>query len=598
MAEENIPGQKAFEQTDEKVAPEVRGMEEEFGLARDLTASLIKTAKAFRFYPPDNPTLKGFSDQMVRKLQFFMGRYQTFTLQVGEYSLAYKGRVLNEDRDVKTSLAFLLYSDGLRELRFNQGIEDWEAQGLLDVIRRSDHVSKLEDDLVTLLWESDFPHIGSKAVEDNLDEVPVAVPEAVGQFRGDLTFMPLAHQVEVDLPGRGEGEGEFVKPFLFDDGTAAAEALNRNLSVLTAEEAERLRKEVEDERDPSVVLNTVDSLLEIMAMENDPGISQDAVSLLGKILDGRLALGQFEGAARLVERVRGVLEVGGLREEHSEILRRFLEEAGSGARIAQIGKALEKEADPRLEAAGGYLALLQRNALQPLIGHLLGEIANSKARRMLCDAIAGIGRDAVDVITPFLDDPRWYVVRNIVYILGRIGKEQALPFLQRTFGHEDVRVRREVVQALGLIGTPRTAGLLTRALTDGDARIRSAAALNLGKVGKGAGVATLLDVVQGKEFGRRDAAEIRAFFEAIGRAGSVEAVSVLRQLLERKGWLRRGRLDDLRRGAAKALAMIPGPEAETALRSGRESRDDEVRAACVEALRDRISLQPGGAKPS
>jgi hypothetical protein len=577
------------------VAPEIRGMEEEFGLARDLTASLIKTTKAFRFHPPDNPTLKGFSDQMVRKLQFFLGRHRTFALQVGEYSLTYKGRVLNEDRDVKTSLAFLLYSDGLRELRFNQGIEDGEAQGLLNVIRRCDRVSKLEDDLVTLLWESDFPHIGCKAVEEALDEVPVAVPETVGQFRRDLTFVPLAHQVEVDLPGGGEEEA-FVKPFLFDDGAAMAEALNRNLFALTAEEAERLRKEVEDETDPSIALNTVDSLLEIMAVKNDPETSEEAAALLGKILDGQLALGQFAGAARLVERVRGVLEPGGLREGHSEILRRFLEEAGGETRIAQIGEVLEKGADPHLEAAGDYLALLQRNALQPLIGHLLGEVGNSKARRMVCDAIAVIGRDAVDVITPFLDDPRWYVVRNIVYVLGRIGKEQALPFLQRTFGHEDVRVRREVVQALGLIGTSRTVGLLARALTDGDARIRSTAALSLGKVGKGAGVASLLGVVQGKEFGRRDTSEIRVFFEAIGRAGSAEAVPVLSQLLERKGWLLRGRLDDLRRGAARALAMIPGPEAETALRSGRESKDDGVREACLEALKHRTSLLPGGVK--
>jgi hypothetical protein len=594
MAAENDPGQKAFEQTDERVTPEARGTEEELGLARDLTASFVKTVKAFRFYPPDNPTLKGFSDQMVRKLQFFLGRYHAFALQVGEYSLAYKGRILSEDRDTKTSLAFLLCSDGVRELRFRRGLEDGEAHGLIDVIRRSDHVSKFEDDIVTLLWERDFPHIDYKTTEDFLDEAPVEIPETIGQFRKGLTFMPLAHQVEVGLPGESEEEGGFANPFLFSDGVATAQAPNRSLFALTAEETERLRKEVEGERDPSTVFGTVDILFDIMAVETDPEISRDAVTHLGRILDGHLTLGAFNGAARLLKRVQGALEARDLREGQEEILRRFLDEAGSETRIARIGKILEKETNLSLEAAGGYLALLQRNALRPLIGHLLSETTNSKVRRMLCDAVAGIGRDAVDVITPFLDDPRWYVVRNIVYILGRIGKEQALPFLQRTFSDEDVRVRREVVQALGLIGTPRTAGLLTRALTDGDARIRSTAALNLGKVGKGVGVASLLGVVQGKEFGRRDAAEIQAFFEAIGRTGSAEAVPVLSRLLERKGWFLRGKLGDLRRGAARALAMIPGLEAETAFRSGKESKDDGVREACHEALRDRTSLHPGG----
>ena len=116
--------------------PLIEGVEsdEEFILARDLTSAFIKAIKAFRFYPPDNPTLKGFRDQLLKRFQFFLNKYQSFVIQVGEYELSFKGRIIYENKDVKTSLAFLLYKDGLREIRFMKGLEEWEVQGIIDVI--------------------------------------------------------------------------------------------------------------------------------------------------------------------------------------------------------------------------------------------------------------------------------------------------------------------------------------------------------------------------------------------------------------------------------------------------------------------------------
>ena len=100
--------------------PAVAGVEtdEELFLARDVMSAFIKAVKAFRFYPPDNPTLKGFQDTLLKKFQFFLNKFNLFTLQIGEYEFSFKGKALYENRDVKTSLAFILYKDGLRELRF------------------------------------------------------------------------------------------------------------------------------------------------------------------------------------------------------------------------------------------------------------------------------------------------------------------------------------------------------------------------------------------------------------------------------------------------------------------------------------------------
>jgi HEAT repeat protein len=196
------------------------------------------------------------------------------------------------------------------------------------------------------------------------------------------------------------------------------------------------------------------------------------------------------------------------------------------------------------------------------------------------------------LFTPYIDDPRWYLVRNITYILGRIGKEEAIPYIQKAFTHADPRVRREAVQALGLIGSTKAVGLLVKALTDEDARIRAMAAINLGKVGKKATLGPLLEVVQSKDFQRREPAEMKAFFDAIGMVGgSKESVIVLQQLMERKSLFGRGKMDEIRMGAAQALAVIGTPEAMAVLDSGKDSKDESIREACLQALRSKTPLE-------
>lgn len=584
MPEEVSGDKKALDLSVEM--PLIEGVEtdEELILARDLTSAFIKAIKAFRFYPTDNPTLKGFLDQVLNKFKFFLNKYQSFVMKVGEYNLSFKGKVLYENRDVKTSIAFLVYKDGLREIRFMKGLEEWEVQGIIDIFKQSESINQLEDDIVTLMWERDFVHISFMATDEFLEETPVIIPDNIDQFRKNLVFKPLAHQVEVDLAEEGSGEGVDLDVLL---SKVVEEPLpfvtDRRVYFLTPDEVEGLRKDVEAEADPVFVFNIMDILFEILALEKEQEPYQDAVNTLIKVLDAFLTLGDFTKAADLLKRVYIILKTYDLEDWQIEGIRKIIVEAGEEVRIDRIGRVLERE-EGRLEDVNAYLSLLQKNSIKPLI-KLLGELKNSKTRRVFCDALPEIGKNAIEVFTPFMDDRRWYLVRNIIYILGRIGKEQSLPYIQKALNHEDLRVKREAIQALGLIGGQKAIGILVRALTDNDVRIRCMAAINLGKGGKKAGLVPLLEVVQSKDFYKKEPAEIKAFFNAIGMVGSNEAIPVLQQLLERKSWFGRGKTDEIRMGAADAMVMIGTPEAKAILEAGKNSKDESIRDACTHALR-------------
>jgi HEAT repeat protein len=445
------------------------------------------------------------------------------------------------------------------------------------------------------MWEKDFNHISCLATDEFLEDTPVFIPDNVDQFRKELVFKPIAHEVEVDFL-----EDELEEEVNLDEALSKLiEELhsfvsNRSVYSLTPEEVEKLRKDVEDEIKPTYVLNIVEVIFEILEWEKEPEPYQNAVNTLGKVLDAMLTLGEFRKAIDLVRRVYVFQRTYELRDWQLEIIRKFLVDAGDDQRIERIGKLLEQEEGIRLEDVHNYLVLLQRNAIKPLV-RLLGERQKSKMRRVICDALSEIGKNAFELFVPYMDDPRWYLVRNIVYILGRIGKEESFPYIQKAFNHEDPRVRREAIQALGFIGGAKAVGLLVKSLKDEDSRIRTIAALNLGKVGNKAALEPLLEIVQSKDFQKRESEEIKAFFDAIGMMGSSrESILVLRQLLERKSWFSRGKTDEIHIGAAQALAMIGTPEVMAILESGKDSKDESIRDACLQALKSKTALEKTG----
>jgi hypothetical protein len=91
-----------------------------------------------------------------------------------------------------------------------------------------------------------------------------------------------------------------------------------------------------------------------------------------------------------------------------------------------------------------------------LLNLLLAESQSRKCRRLLAETIAARCRENPERLAPWISDPRWYVVRNVVHILGWIGGPAIVGMLQAAARHPDPRVKQEVVAALGQV-EPRLA---------------------------------------------------------------------------------------------------------------------------------------------
>jgi HEAT repeat protein len=194
------------------------------------------------------------------------------------------------------------------------------------------------------------------------------------------------------------------------------------------------------------------------------------------------------------------------------------------------------------------------NGSVPILCKTLSD-ANERLRRHSAYALGQIGADAQDAVPALVDalsDRNTEVRLYVAQALGKMGRsaQRAVPRLVQVAKEDESRVRIIAIQSLGKIGVkePNVVESLGEALLDPDAKIRLFAAQSLGEIGDKAAVPFLVNALNDADVGVRRA-----------------AITTL-------------------------LGMKPITEpAISALETALKDRDEFVREAAAEALKDRKS---------
>lgn len=200
------------------------------------------------------------------------------------------------------------------------------------------------------------------------------------------------------------------------------------------------------------------------------------------------------------------------------------------------------------------------------------------ARRNYRDALVALDYVGVPLLNDMVGDERWFVVRNMVGILGEIRSPDALEHFAHTIRHDDARVRRETILAVTKVGGEEAVPLLVRGLGDAEAGLRAAAALGLGLTKSSQAVAPLLQRLQAEG----DAEVTLEIVRALGRTGDARAIPALADRAAGGGWLSRTPVP-LRVEAVRALGEIGGEPARAVLQRLVRDRASEVREAALKA---------------
>ena len=538
---------------------EEKGIEEKVKSTKALIQTFLQTLKAFRLYEANHPILSKFSDKLRKDFDQYFDEFDSFSLQIGEHRLYYRGNVVYENQDVKESLAFVFFKDGIRELQFSKGLEFKEMIDFLHIVRKSDFLNRMEDDLVTLLWEKDFSHITFITVDEFLEGSGIYVPATEEDLIKRSEYKGSREEWLQGRVDQGEGEGE-------GSHAPAAEGLEQAINPgpgqslveacqLTSDEKKAIDREALQEQQPEYIYVLIDNLIEILLhLGEDTDAYENMISYFDRVIEYLLEQKEVGKTVELLKSLNDTMDSMVLKDRQIFAIRRILEKSSSPHNIELLGKAMKGNGEVPSEAILQYFRFLNKQAVEPLC-LLLSELESGKWRKAICDQMVELSREEIQLLSKFLSDHNPFLVSHILYILGKIGDPSAVKYLETMVSHKDLKVREETLQVLNKFGD-KGKDLIQKFLKDSASGLRAKAALLLARQAKVGAVKPLTEIILSEDFYRRDYEEKASFFRALGETGSKEVIPVLKKIAKQRRWFQRTKWNEMRQCAANTLKML------------------------------------------
>jgi len=572
---------------DHKDQEEIEEEEKEaLKLAAEVLQAVSRAIKTFKIYPDTSPLRQRFLSELIGKFNRFLGEYGDLILKVKQSEMLYRGEVVYTHPTREENIAFRLYGDGIREIIFTEGIEEKEILGFIEIVTGSTTGEDEDDDTVTRLWERDFKNIRYTVVADVEEgEAPPVLPDLTKKGEGNRKALIEAYRSEIDSERQGvtllkssdieiELEHSYGKPF-------------KEIFTLTPEEIEKIQHEMEMEEGMDLIAELLDILFHILQIEREPESYSEIIKNIERGVKSLVLAGNYRHVAPILTTLKTLSrEENNFSPFHAQEVQKVIDALGDKEFLNRIAFEINAKKIDDIDALFSFLTMLNSNAIIPL-AEMVGTLDQMKIRRLLCEALAVLAKDTLDPLFQKLGDDNWYIVRNIVYVLGKIGDPRSVQYLKKIRKHPEQRVRKEIVHTLKEINSDEARELLIDFLSDNDTDVRIMALKSIATLGYTKAVPAILKIISSDSFKFKDVHEKKEYFDVLGRLRSEETLPFLKELLMRRTPLiGKSRVEEYRVYAALALKRMDNPKALEILREGTRSSDRGIQRICKDTLED------------
>ncbi len=553
---------------------------------------LARALRTIRLYRGENSVSTQLRDSVAESIERIVNDFGDVDLRIGATEILLGGEPVVQPagrsdglQDPVQVLPFTFYRDGIRRIRVLQGVPRAQIHTLVQALTLVSSGPNAQDDLVTLLWQGNLSHI-------LIETVPL-----------EQTIYLTARR-----PGGGGSEGVRGQSYLLHPGGAEIRA-----ELGQAAGPQGLHRDTFDdwplpEQWPDAVdvwsrtFVAMESSLEFFLERCRDELARPWTEPVGPMIQRMLAIDPSDTMRVALVRaavswVASALQTCAWDEAQSALtqLRELdpdghLGEQDLASAVAGLDHQLVTES---LDAAEGedhsrfaaIVVAIGRPALD-LATAVMARSDKVRVRAAACTALTYLCGDDPTLMRPYVQDSRWEIVRNSVFVLGQIGGVEVVPLLRLAATNPESRVRRMVVQAAGNVPRDYRLPILVAQLDSRDPQVL-AAALNMLTREKSAKVArSILDRIEAPDFEARSEDNQRALFNGLAEVADDSVVGPLDQLLNKGGWFGRRTLE--RVAAARTLRRIGSEKAMAVLEAGLRSRVEAVRGACLDAMSSRM----------
>lgn len=226
-----------------------------------------------------------------------------------------------------------------------------------------------------------------------------------------------------------------------------------------------------------------------------------------------------------------------------------------------------------------YSKRLKGHLIAPLLD-ALSEEENAAVRRFYLSLAASFGKDVVPGAIERLADKRWYVQRNMLYLLRECGDGTVLKHINPFCEHSDIRVAFEAVKAYLHFGSPEGIKFLKRHLHSNKTEIRDQALKLAGGYRIKPLVPDLIKMLIKKDILGGDFHLKIPIVWALGNIGDARALHYLFDICKEKSILYKAGLEGLKVEIYHSLKNYPAAAVKPFVEEGLRSKNDKIAAIC------------------
>jgi HEAT repeat protein len=226
---------------------------------------------------------------------------------------------------------------------------------------------------------------------------------------------------------------------------------------------------------------------------------------------------------------------------------------------------------------------LQRHLTEPLLD-AVAEESDTFTRSFLLSMLVGFKGAVLPHAVRRINDKRWYVVRNVLYLIRECGGANYVHIVRPLTKHADRRVSMEALKTLLSFNAPGAFSYLRVCLESREAEVRDQAVKLAGTTRVKEAVPYLLQLLEKRDLGGIELEQKSSIIRALGDIGDPRAVDTLEKLFNARRLLFRNAMEGLRLEIFRSLRNYPPVSVRPLLERGLRSENNEIKKISLEIL--------------
>ncbi len=566
---------------------------------REISQLLAKTSSQMKIFASDHSNIQKFFDELYGKINNYLEKHWKLELGVEEFAFTFQGKPVYKDDQIKKSLPFLFFKDGIQTLFFYKDLGKDEFYDFLEIIKRESALPAEESDIVISLWEKDFANI-RYAASDEFLEAKIGIGMEPLEYQIDRTTL-TAGKIEL-IPEDREalnraGLNEALPMEKKDESRdALTEIAEKDMVLfgqsLSDEEIQTLEAMIDFNRRITSEDELIALIMEMLYLEEREEPFSETIRALDECHHDLLEKGNFVHAAHLLYLL---LELKNHIENKSDAreyaIKGFFEKIRGNEAIADLQRNVQEKNISDTNALLEYLQILGAASI-PVLSQLYDQKRNPQFRAEVLKIIKELGRLDLAALMRIAQDERPSITNAIISVLSDSEDRRAIQHLATFINYKNESIKAEAIRALGKQKDETANRILMAFLKDEDEEFRILAAQNLLYIKDQSVENYILNTVKDKNFRKKASQETRAFIELLGRIKTEESRGILMSFLKRPGIFFGRKKKDLGLHAVSGLEIMGTPEAIKILEEGSRLHSRTIREACKNSLQKLASATP------